>query len=142
MASKATTPSKTDTISLGEAAHMLQTELGSLRQWVAFLNDINKGKPTSIHGVSLLACAQQHDGKQWRPRYALIDVLEFISRVQALDSNARPAKIEPIALMIHKRRFWKANTFDKDGNPISKAMKPLPPMSHSTGQTCTGAMTH
>lgn len=138
MATKTAKRVKTDTVSLAEAAYMLQTELGNLRQWVAFLNDTNKGKPTSVCCNSLPACAHFHDGHQWRPRYALVDVLEFISRVQAIEPKARPATIEPIPLMIHKGRYWKFNKFDKDGRPLTKDMRHIPSMSYTTSHTMNG----
>jgi hypothetical protein len=141
VATKTAKPVKTDTVSLAEAAYMLQSELGTLRQWVAFLNDTNKGDPTSVCGITLPACAQQHDGHQWRPRYALFDVREFIGRVQAIEPTARPKKIEPEPLMIHKGRYWKLNKFDKEGNPVTATMRHLAPMSRAIGYTGTAAAT-
>lgn len=142
MATKTAKPVKTDTISLAEAAYMLQSELGNFRQWVAFLNDTNKGDPTSVCGISLHACAHMHDGHQFRPRYALLDVLEFISRVQAIEPNARPAKIQPIQLTIHKGRYWKLNKFDKEGNPVTAAMRHLAPLSGAKSSTGAAATMH
>lgn len=142
MATKTAKPVKTDTVSLAEAAFMLQSELGTLRQWVAFLNDTNKGDPTSVCGISLPACAHMHDGHQWRPRYALLDVLEFINRVQAIEANARPTKIEPIPLTIHKGRYWKLNKFDKDGNPVTATMRHVAALGRKTSSTGTAATMH
>lgn len=142
MASKTAKPVKTETISLAEAAYMLQSELGTIRQWVAFLNDTNKGKPTSVCGITLPACAQMHDGHQWRPRYAVLDVLDFIRRVQAIEPKARPSKIVPITLELQKGRYWKLNKFDKQGHPVSASGRHLAPLSRPAIATGTPTAMH
>lgn len=110
---------KVETLSLADTAFKLHSELGPLRNWTSFLNDINRGDPTNIRGLQLFPCLRQHDGHTYRPRYALSDVLEFIRRVRAIEPKAGPATIKTTAFTINPNRFWKVNKFDQHGQPIA-----------------------
>lgn len=119
-----------ETVSLSEAAHMLRSELGPLKNWVSFLNDINVGKPSSVRGLQIAPCLKQHDGRSFRPRYALADVEKFIKAVQAIEPNAKPAPIRTTAFSVDTGRAWFANKFDRHGHPVAM-------LRHIFGNTST-----
>lgn len=108
--------SPTKTMPLSEAAYMLRMALGPLRNWTNFLSD-NIRDRQSIHGLTLIPCARQSDGKAFRPVYAVADVLAFIRDVLAADSTAGKAPLKTATLDIDRRRPWRLNKFDQNGKP-------------------------
>lgn len=108
-----------NTINLADAALMLRERLGNLRQWVAFLNDINTGKASHVRGYQLRPCLRQKYGRGFRPRYNIADVEKFIRDVLAAEPKAGPERVETVAFEIHEGRYWKVNKFDEAGRPVS-----------------------
>lgn len=104
----------TPTLSVSEAALLLRVKLGPLRSWRDFLTDNIRGQQ-SIGGHTLLPCAQRHDGRSYRPVYAVADVKDFIAKVLAAIPGAGRAPIKTVTLAIDRRRNWRVNRFDKDG---------------------------
>ncbi len=112
----------TDTISLSDAAYLLRQELGPIRNWVAFLNDINRGKSVNVHGLILEQCARLHDGLAYRPRYDVQDVRAFIMEVREANPAAKPADIEIKPLPVDKRLSWRLNKFDQVGRNVKRVI--------------------
>ena len=108
---------KIKTLSATDCAFILRRKLGPLRAWPDFLADCIRDR-ASISGLKLLPAAQQHDGRTYRPRYALRDIDSFIEAVLARVPDAGHVPIEPIMLDINPSRAWKANRFDREGNPV------------------------
>jgi len=108
----------TRTLSAPEVAFLLRVKLGPLRSWRDFLMDNIRGQQ-SIGGHTLLPCAQRHDGKSYRPVYAVTDVADFIAKVRASVPSAGKTPINFISLAIDRSRGWRVNRFDKDGAPVA-----------------------
>lgn len=109
----------TTTISLAEAAFMLRVFLGTQRSWTTFLTDNIRGKQ-DVAGYRLLPCAQQHDGKSYRPVYAVLDVKAFIEDVRKTIPSAGKTPIKTTALAIDFSRHWRVNKFGRDGAPVAR----------------------
>lgn len=109
----------TTTISVAEAAFMLRVFLGTQRSWTPFLTDNIRGRQ-DIAGYRLLPCAQQHDGKSYRPVYALEDVKSFIENVRKAIPSTGKTPIKTTALAIDSGRHWRVNKFDCDGAPVAR----------------------
>lgn len=106
------------TISLSEAVFILRIRLGPLRNWTNFLNDNIRGMQ-DVAGHRLLPCGRRHDGRIFRPIYAVADVLAFIEDVLAAVPEAGRKPIQPTTLKIDRGRFWRINKFDKSGAPVA-----------------------
>lgn len=104
----------TPTLPLSDTAVLLRARLGPLRAWYAFLTDNIQGK-RSIGGHRLLPCGRQHDGKAFRPIYAVSDIEEFVAKVLASVPTAGKTPIKPTTLTIDSGRHWSLNRFDKGG---------------------------
>lgn len=100
------------TVSATEAAYFLMKGLGPLRAWKDFLTDNIRGRQ-SVSGETLLPCCEQHDGHQYRPRYALSDIKAFVVAVRL--RIAEKCEISPITLDLDPERSWFLRRFDKDG---------------------------
>lgn len=109
---------KTKTVSASDCAYILRRKLGPLRAWPDFLTDCIQGR-ASISGITLLPTARQHDGRALRPRYAVLDIRVFIETVLARVPGSGHVGIEPTILDIDPSRAWKANRFDREGNPVA-----------------------
>jgi hypothetical protein len=118
------TTTSVQTISLPEAAFMLRIQLGPLRNWRDFLTDNIRGQQ-DIAGCKLMPCARRHDGRSYRPIYAVSDVKNFIANVQKAIPSAGRKPIKTTALAIDLTRHWHVNTFDKDGAPVLKRRSSL-----------------
>lgn len=108
----------TRTLSVSEVAFLLRVKLGPLRSWRDFLTDNIRGQQ-SIGGHTILPCAQRHDGKSYRPVYAVTDVTEFIAKVRTSVPSAGRTPIKLISLAVDRSRSWRANKFDNDGAPVT-----------------------
>lgn len=109
------------TISLADTVFMLRAKLGPIRNWAAFLNEINATGASNVRGHQLKPCLRQHDGRAYRPRYAVTDVNAFIRAVQAIEPEAKPAQVKTATYTIEPGKPWRLNKFDKQGNPVASA---------------------
>ncbi|CAM2189493.1 conserved hypothetical protein [Burkholderia cepacia] len=66
----------------GETAVILRDFLGAMRSWDDALADMRKGK-TDVCGHVLTPAVRYHDGRAWRPMYALSAIKAFIRNVHA-----------------------------------------------------------
>ncbi|MCC8394235.1 hypothetical protein LJ656_16680 [Paraburkholderia sp. MMS20-SJTR3] len=66
----------------GETALILRDFLGAMRSWDDALADMRKGK-TDVCGHVLTPAVRYHDGRAWRPMYALSAIKAFIRNVHA-----------------------------------------------------------
>ncbi|MDR5811192.1 hypothetical protein [Caballeronia sp. LZ019] len=107
------------TISAGETALTLYRYLGTLRNWTNFLGDNIRGEQ-SIAGCTLMPCARRHDGKSYRPVYAVSDVKAFIENVRKVIPSAGKKTIKTTAVSIDPGRHWRVNKFDRDGAPVAR----------------------
>jgi hypothetical protein len=128
-----TTP--TQILHLAEAAALLRAKLGPLRNWVNFLSDNIRGKQ-HVKGLTLKPCAKQHDGRSYRPIYAMCDIEKFIDEVLAVEPLARKAPIVPITLNIDHSRGWRVNKYKQDG---SRAFSRIPNFGQRSFNQRTGA---
>ncbi|MFM0723422.1 hypothetical protein PQQ53_06985 [Paraburkholderia strydomiana] len=109
----------TPTISRPDTAFILQANLGPLRCWVDFLSDNIRGRQ-SVAGYTLMPCARQHDGKAYRPVYAVSDVQAFIENVQKAIPSAGRRPIKTTSLSLNRGTDWRVNNFDRDGAPVAR----------------------
>ncbi len=103
------------TLSATEAAHVLMIGLGSLRAWSDFLSDNIRGRQ-GINGRTLLPCCEMHDGRKFRPRYAVEDIRRFIADVR---KDFDKQKIDSVKLDLDDSIHWRYRRFDKRGEPIT-----------------------
>jgi len=108
---------KIRTISAADTAYLLRGKLGPIRAWRDFLSDCTRGI-ANIKGFVLMPCCKMRDDRSTRPRYALRDVHEFISRVLALGIVSSAAT--SITLDIDPRKEWFARKFDRHGAPMAR----------------------
>ncbi|MFD1555404.1 hypothetical protein ACFSHT_07130 [Paraburkholderia silviterrae] len=107
------------TISVADAAFMLHVYLGPIRSWTDFLTDNIRGRQ-SVAGHMLLPCARRHDGKSYRPVYAISDVRAFIEKVRKAIPSAGKTPIKTTALAIDSGVHWRVNRFDRDGASVAR----------------------
>lgn len=108
----------TPTIPVSETAFLLRAKLGPLRNWSNFLTDNIRGQQ-SVAGHKLLPCSNKHDGRAFRPLYAVCDVMDFIAKVLASEPKAGKSPIKTTLLAIDKSKGWRINKFDKAGAPVA-----------------------
>lgn len=108
----------TRVLPLSEVATLLRVRLGNLRAWYPFLADNNRGRQ-DVCGYQLHPCGMQQDGRAFRPVYALADVEEFISNVQAALPSAGREPITPTTLQLDRSIPWRINRFDRHGMPVA-----------------------
>lgn len=108
----------TPTISVSETAFLLRVKLGPLRNWANFLTDNIRGQQ-SVAGHKLLPSGRQHDGKAFRPIYAVCDVMDFIEKVLASEPKAGKTPVKTTLLAIDKSKGWRTIKFDKTGAPVA-----------------------
>jgi len=65
-----------------ETALILRELIGPMRSWDDALADMRSGK-TDVFGHVLTPATQAHDGRAWRPMYALSAIKAFIRDVHA-----------------------------------------------------------
>ncbi len=110
----------TGTISTFETSLLLRLGLGDLRgNWGNCLADMLRGK-TSIKGITLLPCARKHDGKMYRPVYAITDIQEFIEKVKSKIPSAGKTPVKSTVLQIDTGKGWRLNKFDRHGAPVAR----------------------
>lgn len=109
---------KAETVSAAEAAHFLMVGLGPIRSWADFLSDNIRGRQ-DINGKTLLPCCELHDGRAYRPRYAISDIRRFVAEV--LKDISEKRKISVVTLDIDPKTAWFVSKFDKHGTPIATA---------------------
>lgn len=115
------TISRKATIPAQEVAYLLRHCLGPIRCWSDFLADCLRDR-TSIKGLTLKPCAKRHDGRVYRPVYAVDDVRVFIDQVRkTVPEASASARIKQIILTIDRRVGWRAQKFDREGNRVIKA---------------------
>lgn len=107
------------TVSASDAAVILRAALGDLRAWSDFLSDNIRGRQ-SIHGLSLMPCAQMKVRGHFRPRYSMKDIKAFIAAVKRVEPSAGRTKIEVRHLPV-KYAHWRINRFDERGKPVARA---------------------
>lgn len=66
----------------GETAMILREFVGAMRSWDDALADMRCGK-TDVCGHVLTPAVRHHDGRAWRPMYALSAIKAFIKNVHA-----------------------------------------------------------
>lgn len=66
----------------GETALILRDFLGAMRSWDDALADMRSDK-TDVCGHVLTPAVRYHDGRAWRPMYALSAIKAFIRAVHA-----------------------------------------------------------
>lgn len=71
----------------GETAKILRDFIGTIRSWDDALADMRSGK-TNVYGNVLIPAVLLHDGRAWRPWYALSDIKVFIKAVHASTERA------------------------------------------------------
>lgn len=103
---------RANTVSATEAAYLLMKGLGPIRAWKDFLTDNIRGRQ-SVSGETLLPCCEQHDGRLFRPRYALSDIRVFVAAVRL--KIAEKYEINTVTLDLDPAREWFLRKFDKDG---------------------------
>ena len=113
MGNKMITPS----LPLPETSYRLSEELGLLRSWTHFLTDNIRGRQ-HVAGFTLLPCAYVHDGKSYRPFYAVEDIETFIKNVSVAIPGVCKSVAVPMMLEIDIGRSWRLNLFANDGKPI------------------------
>lgn len=112
----------TNTVSTFETSLLVRLGLGDLRgNWGNCLADFIRGK-TSIKGITLLPCAKKHDGRAYRPVYALADIQAFIAKVKAVIPSAGRTPVRSTVLSIDTGRGWRVNKFAQDGSPIAASV--------------------
>ena len=82
----------------GETALILRDFLGAMRSWDDALADMRKGK-TDVCGHVLTPAVRYHDGRAWRPMYALSAIKAFIRNVHASTTLA-VAKQAPQVIVV------------------------------------------
>lgn len=104
------------TVSAAEAAHLLMLGLGPMRAWADFLSDNIRGRQ-DINGKTLLPCCELHDGRKYRPRYAIEEIRRFIMQVRELFPEK--CVMRGIELDINPRLDWRVQHFDKYGSLVT-----------------------
>jgi len=115
----------TQTVTAQEATVILFARLGPLRAWGDFLADCIRGHQT-YRGVKLMPCARQMDKTgNLRPVYSVADIDKFIRQVKRLEPTAGPTRIRPKTLALVPGRGWRAQKFDRNGDPIAWARRAI-----------------
>lgn len=107
------------TITAAETALTLYRYLGTLRNWTNFLGDNIRGEQC-VAGYTLMPCAERHDGRSFRPIYAVSDVRAFIQNVRRAIPSAGKKTIKTTPLTIDPTKHWRVNRFDRDGSPMAR----------------------
>ena len=108
---------KGNLISAGEAAYILQHQLGSMRQWRDFLSDNIRGRQC-IEGLTLMPRGRLQNQTGYGPAYLLADVKAFILAVKAACPDAGK-RITPVPVQLDTARGWMISKFDKHGHPVA-----------------------
>ncbi len=105
--------------SAGETALILRDYLGAMRSWDDALADMRKGK-TDVCGHVLTPAARCHDGRAWRPMYAVSAIKAFIKAVHASTTLA-VAKQAPqgIVMEFDDAINWRHQKITKAPAPVA-----------------------